>query len=171
MSTSSSPSRQTCYKQAQAMHNKNNNDSLQKLGASECIDAYAINFQTGRGNLILVTKDTASLHGPQVYNNFASAINPRDANCPSDPFDWICGQDIAHGCLKSGATVCPVAYKSIDRKNWSPLGNKVEYCLSDKLPGHFKVQFSITIAYVVIAFNACKAAILFSIFFFVSEDP
>lgn len=159
------------YSQAKALYDKAMNGQLETLTASECINAYAITFQTERGNVILVTNDTGKLAGPRDYSNYDSAITPGSSQCASDPFDWICGHDATHICRERGSSICSVVYKKIDRNEWAPLGNKVDHCLSEKQPGHCKVQFSLTIAYVVIAFNFCKAAILLSIFLFVKENP
>lgn len=150
---------------------KTQNGSLERLTARECLSAYAITFQTDWRHLILVTNDTGTLAGPRVYNNFESAINPGHAQCVSDPFDWVCSQDAAHGCMTGSTTICPVAYKSINASDWEPLGQKVDHCLAEKLPGNCKVQFSTTIAWVVIAFNSSKALILLGIYLFMTEDP
>jgi hypothetical protein len=146
---------------------------LDNLTTRECIDAYAVNFQTQRGNVILVTIDNNGVAGAINYSDYTSALIPGSLNCASDPFDWICGQD---GQAKDCAgvkkeTVCSIAYKSIDPNNWSPMVNRVQYCLSEPLPGQCKVQFSVAIAYTVIMFNFCKALILFSAFFLVREKP
>lgn len=150
---------------------KAGNGSLTRLSASECLSAYAITFQTDYRHVILVTNDTGKLAGPRIYNNFASAIDPGSAQCIADPFDWVCGQDAAHGCMSRGATVCAAKHKSIKANEWEPLGQRVDHCLAEKLPGNCKVQFSTTIAWVVIAFNTSKALVLVGIFFLLRDDP
>ncbi|KIW03154.1 uncharacterized protein PV09_05797 [Verruconis gallopava] len=158
------------YTTVKQLYEKAMNSSLDKLSASQCIDAYAMNFQTERGDVILVTNDQGPLP-VRDYNNFESTINRGSMQCKSNPFDWICGEYFASSCFGGDTDVCSVAYKNIDGDNWSPLGNKVEYCLSEKLSGHCKVQFSVVIAWVVLAFNLCKAIALLLIFFFLSDDP
>ena len=147
------------------------NGTLERLTASECIQAYAITFQTDYRHLFLVTNQTGPLADVRVYNNFDSAITPGSVRCMADPFDWICSQDAAHGCMSTGDVICPVKYKSIDPNNWEPMGQVVDHCLAERLPGNCKVQFSTTIAWVVIAFNTSKALILISIWLFLGEDP
>lgn len=157
--------------EATAMFDKVFNGSLERLTGSQCIDAYALTFQTQRGSLILVTNDTQKLPTARAYSDFDASIHPASILCLGDPFDWICSHDAEHQCLDKSTTPCSVAYKRLHGDNWAPLGNLVDHCLSEKLPGHCKVQFSTSIAIVVIVFNAIKAAILASVFFFVKEDP
>ena len=150
------------------------NGTLERLNPSQCIEEYAVNFATKRRNLILVTNDTDRLAEPRTYNNYNSAVMPPSIRCPSDPFDWICGQrggDCLNRDVENGLELCPVAYKSIDRSRWEPLGNKVDHCLSEQVAGICKVQFSTAIAWTVIAFNLSKVILLLGIFFLLREDP
>jgi hypothetical protein len=149
---------------------KARNGGLERLTVSECIDQYAVNFQTDRRNLILVTNDTNQLHSAYVYDYYSSAIHLSELHCPLNPFAWICGND-GNACLDETDTVCPEEYKGINRDDWRPFKRKIEYCLSEKMDGLCKVQFSSSIAWMVITFNASKVAILLGILLFVGENP
>ena len=147
------------------------NGTLDRLTPTACIDQYAVNLQISRRKLILVSNDTRTLAGPRIYNNYNSAVHPGTIRCASDPFDWICSQNGVTACLDGTTKVCPVAYKSIVRANWTPLGNKIEYCLSETVTQTCKLHFATSIAWTVIAFNASKVVILIGIFLFVRENP
>jgi len=74
-------------------------------------------------------------------------------------------------CLDEDEQICPAKVKNINRDDWAPLGNRVDHCLSEQVPGLCRVQFSLSIAWTVIAFNVSKVAILLIVFFFLREDP
>jgi hypothetical protein len=69
------------------MFEKFKNGNPERLAPSQCIDAYALNFQTERGNLILVMNDTTKLPSPREYSNYNSSIEPGSIQCANDPFD------------------------------------------------------------------------------------
>ena len=67
---------------------------FQRLEKEPCIDAYAVDFLGGRGNLVIITNNSTvdnksllwagSHNGPRDSNTFKSS------NFKSDPFGWMC---------------------------------------------------------------------------------
>ena len=67
---------------------------FQRLEKEQCIDAYAVDFLGGRGNLVIITNNSTvdnksllwagSHNGPRDSNTFKSS------NFKSDPFGWMC---------------------------------------------------------------------------------
>jgi hypothetical protein len=67
-------------------------------------------------------------------------------------YNWIC--DDLPGAICDSRAVSK-------NPNWSVNGYEIDYCLSQLLPPHCKLQFSLTILGVVIAMNLCKCLAMF----------
>jgi len=64
-----------------------------------------------------------------------------------------------------------VVRKSEISGDWKPFGDKVKYCLSQRLREHCKLQFSLHIALLVIILNLLKATVMLILAFSVKERP
>lgn len=149
---------------AKEMSRKVKSGQLETLNIRDCIDAYAQQFVTSRGNLFLVSADNESL--PGVIEYIHSSAEAR-IGCPPNPFYWICG----HVDYLCDTTPCSEGLEEI-RENpvWSPFGKPVTHCLSETLPQQCRLDFTPTVAWVVIVFNAIKAAVLIWTVVRVNED-
>ena len=147
------------------------NGTLEKLENSECIRAYAQDYISNRANLILVkTFTTNATDDPAVYSaNEANFNDDSSTGCLPDPYAWVCGNNHScdSPCQRNVDTVLA------DAVNWLPFttSTKVDYCLSQKVPEHCTLQFSMTIIAIVIAFNIVKAILMAYLAFGMKEAP
>ena len=135
---------------------------------SDCINAYATTFQTSRGSLILVTEDSTNLGFAYGYSTNVALVQ----SCVPNTYGWICGDagPYSHWDCFSDPT-CSARVGSLDRTDWRPFGNKIEYCLSEQINQQCTVEFSLQLAVVVIIFNVLKASVLVYTFLAVKENP
>jgi len=167
------------YTFAQNIRLKAASNQLERLENNDCINAYAIDFQTRQGDLILVTNDT-SPPSPYYYDNLnprnivingsGTIVNDTDGNKESvlNPYGWVCGQSEFYNNTEP---LCSALLGRINRTNWAPFGKPVSYCLADTIEQRCELQLSLELIVVVIVFNLAKALILGSIFLFVKENP
>ena len=146
--------------------------NLTRLNVSDCINAYATIFQTSRGSLILVTEDSTNLGFAYGYSTSLALLDGgksvNGSQCAPDAYGWICGNHESD-CIVD--RTCSAKVGSVDKTDWRPFGNKIEYCLSEQITEKCTVEFSPQLASVVIIFNALKAAVLVYTFFAVKENP
>ena len=107
---------------------KNSAKLLDRLESKDCLSTYATIFPTTRSSLILVTAGNGSNVAPPFnYNNALETIDK--GSCEITPYEWICSGSTIRNCFDSHT--CEATLSSIDPSNWTPFGQKVEYCLSD----------------------------------------
>lgn len=145
--------------------NKAANDKLVRLNNSECIAAYATEFLSNYGNVLLITDDFNStsldfdLLGTSYRGTYGIEFD--------DPFSWICvNHSISnipkHRCsyyipdIQADVDVWIVGNDLADKKHLA----RVKYCLAEPAPALCKVEYSLTWAIVVTVFNFVKAAII-----------
>ena len=139
-----------------------NQSMLQKLDNSACIRKYKDSINSAYADVLVVTtavNKTNSLL--EVWLGVTSELVSLGAETPtplpySASVDWICS-----GLSSIGACVDhPVQTAS----EWSVFGGpalksaSVQYCLSQEVPEHCKLQFSLAIMIVVVVCNVAKAA-------------
>jgi len=124
--------------------------NLTRLNVSECIDAYATTFQTSRGSLILVTEDSTNLGFAYGYSTSLALVDPGNTLCVPDAYGWICGDAGPGHWNCSVDPTCSARVGSLNRTDWKPFGNKIEYCLSEQKVQQCTVEFSPQLAVVVI---------------------
>ncbi|KAL9617707.1 MAG: hypothetical protein Q9160_007540 [Pyrenula sp. 1 TL-2023] len=152
--------------------NARNFDNLTK---EECIGAYANDFLTTRGNLILVS-DLPDPKPPQYLNNSLldlftySFVGYSITNYR--PYDWICDSDSRYdqSCSRRVGALLKRFERGDPwtiRRQWGtfdyrmalangtrgPDGFDIRYCLSEQLPQACSLHFSYSLIFVVIAFN------------------
>ncbi|KAL6705062.1 hypothetical protein ACN47E_007321 [Coniothyrium glycines] len=172
------------------MWNKANSGNLDRLTAAECINQYAQIINSNRGSTFLVTADAnfppAGADEPfnasraYWYDQFM-AVEAEDTDRAGDIYSWIC----------SGSSRIPFCADKVDAIKSDPaswhvggeycltsnttlcnyLSFPVEYCLSEKVEQHCKLQFQPTIAIVITVLNLVKAGLMFYIAFAVLENP
>jgi hypothetical protein len=142
---------------------------LDRLENAACISAYATPFQTTRTHLLLVYEDGADLPGPITYDTEQAVFTPMMLACQPDPYYWVCGNK--QPLCPSDFTPCSVKVKDIAPTEWTPMKEKVSYCLSAPAEQHCKLQFSPQIAWTVVAFNLIKVIVLIFVALGIRESP
>ena len=156
---------------AQEMFLRAQEGTLEKLQPSACIDAYATNFQTSRGSVLLVVPNTSSdrfnVSRPILEFEDQEELPVNEFNrCP--PFGWICNQ-LGRECNRP----CQFRLGSL-RGNltaWQPFHKEILYCLSVKVEENCRLQYSTHLATVVVILNAVKAMIMLYLVFGIKELP
>jgi len=163
------------YNTAQTLRDRLLADELRRMEPQECIQAYATEFQTAQGSVILVTKGDSvetSLDSETVlesiFSQYQYSLNGK--KCKPHAFEWICGGS-GSKCPTTREPCERIWQTDVDANDWSPRGSKVDYCLSEDLEALCRLQFDKRLAYVVIAFNAVKVLVLAYIFLGVREKP
>ena len=124
--------------------------SLQKLANRDCISTYAAEFVSSHANVLVVSSDLE----PQPLNSSISDVWCSQSEGATSVYPWFCGGG-------------PCDANSIaEAATWQFCGyeteycRKIEYCLSQTVEEHCKLQFSGAIMVVVIVCNLCKMIIM-----------
>ncbi|EXA33775.1 hypothetical protein FOVG_15074 [Fusarium oxysporum f. sp. pisi HDV247] len=130
--------------------------SLDNLTALQCINEYAVAFQTKRSDVLLIVNSVESgiSWSKSPYQAFS-----RSGGCDypiSSDYDWICGW-IGSSCSPCRSELPEIRSLSDD---WSPWGKRVKYCLSQPAEQMCRVNFDFQIAVVILAVNFVKAVTL-----------
>jgi hypothetical protein len=144
----------------------NNYDKVQqaagkweRLDNADCINAYSNLFLTSRRNVILVSSASNS----SITNTSNSILDygSTDYTNALDENWWICSMGGQHG----GNLFCNPRDLLSGATSWKVFDYPIEYCLSELKEDICSVQFSVTIMWVVIAFNALKCTAMLWILF------
>lgn len=156
------------------LHEKAQNGLLAELDASRCVDVYATTFQRDRGSLILVTDDADNdgvggnhYRVVSVQHILDPHAHARRQPAQADPYKWVCSQIVnpAYDCNY----YVPRIRDQAANGNWTVVAHpdtensttlRVKKCLSEESPEHCRLQYSLELTVVVIAFNAIKTLIL-----------
>ncbi|QMW25983.1 hypothetical protein G4B84_001228 [Aspergillus flavus NRRL3357] len=133
------------------------NGTLQRLDISQCVNAYATDFQTTSGSLILVTNDTDQSQSVAQQTTFLPQENMRTS--ASDLYQWICSaqaQAKEHTCSQLLSDV----KDQVSKNSWYVDRYRVGYCLAELPPQRCKLEYSVPLAIIVIVFNLVKAIII-----------
>jgi hypothetical protein len=138
------------------IHREAINGTLTPLDTSACIDAYATTWQTKYSTLVLVTEDVNRANKFEYDLITTQAVfSPRPPE-PIDPFYWICDSNPPG----RGEPFCSAHLSQIDRGNWTTNGYHVASCLAENLPGHCRLEYSLSLLVTVMIVNLLKAVIL-----------
>ncbi|KAH7191753.1 uncharacterized protein B0J16DRAFT_353441 [Fusarium flagelliforme] len=146
-------------------------DQLDNLTTSQCINEYAITFQTSRSDVIVVTSPSpkSATEATRSLTSVDSHIFRRKT-CPKDlpfGFEWICP---LASCEETCRSLLPGIKSQPD--DWKPLGdNPVRYCLSRKEEERCRLNFDLYIAAIVLTVNIIKAAVLVRIVRHAPTEP
>jgi hypothetical protein len=124
----------------------------ERLDNKACMEAYSNLFLTSRRNVVLVSGATKS----SITNTTNSVLQygSSDYTKGLDGNWWICSLETQDG----GNMFCNPRQKLATADSWTVFDYPIEYCLSEPKKDICSVQFSLTIMWVVIAFNAAKVA-------------
>jgi hypothetical protein len=124
----------------------------ERLENSACLNAYSNLFLTSRRNVVLVSSASNSTITNYTAQNSILNYGSTDYGSGLDGNWWICsmaGQD-------GGNLFCNPRSLLSDATSWKVFDYPIEYCLSEPKDDICSVQFSLTIMWVVIAFNSLK---------------
>lgn len=137
------------------------NAQWEVLSASDCIQAYAVDFLPNRGDVILVTNSSAN----DARILLSGSPGPGyGVQSEFSPYEWICS-----GTIDGSQSPCIEDWRKIDPATWtvgpwevvstSPESGEqwpVSYCLSETLPPRCQLQFDLPLLIIVIIFNVGK---------------
>lgn len=153
------------------LHTCAQNGTLIRLDVYDCIEAYAIAFQTKHGDLILVTEDVNATSEYEVVTFEDVYIPDSGVTYRGDPYEWLCPNNLTDSC----SSYLPSLYSDAEQDSWVVYGNNANYrvasCLSAPLPERRKLQYSLPLTITVIVVNLVKAAILCYMSVTTSELP
>lgn len=133
---------------------QDNIKALERLDNAACMKAYQSRLLSDRRNLLAVTS-AKPVNSSNLLNVMLELPN-------SDPTGWICS--FLPGRANPGGTriACDVNLAVQHADSWKVGGEAIEYCLSETVQEHCKLQFSKTIMVVVIVCNLAKLCCMLS---------
>lgn len=144
---------------------------LEELTPLECINAYSATFQSTRGNVFLIVEEGV-MGVDDAYGSFSDI--KRTGTCSAETSTkWVYSQfgAEARGCFEQeGNRFLPRL--QANPSTWTPfLGHRVQRCLSKPTDQKCKLNFSVHLAIIVIAFNAVKTLTVLAGIFTLRNDP
>jgi hypothetical protein len=132
-----------------------NSSSLQRLSNSECIEAYATGFVSGRSDVVLVS----TLHSSSNSLLWSKYPSPYVQNgAPDiDHSAWVC-TDIPNTPLFSAP--CTLQRAQQYSTDWTINKIPIEYCLSKVVENHCQLQYNVFILLIVAICNLVKASLM-----------
>lgn len=145
------------------------NGDLHRLDNLECINAYATNFQSTYGTLLLVSETL-----PQVYDEgYFHYFDESTVGVGVESWQWMENfNDYLYldnlNLLRAHSDNLTINSFTLDEVN---VQSKVNYCLAQKLPEICQVKYSLPLLIVVIVFNIIKAGILWGVTVTIDSVP
>ncbi|BAE65698.1 unnamed protein product [Aspergillus oryzae RIB40] len=150
------------------MLDKGLHNELYRLENADCMSAYATNFQSEYGSVLLLTDDFHPNDTDFDFLSIQGASTPVKGN---NPYAWMCCNQTVYACDMQ--TLCrdqlPEIRTHVD--NWIVGGYRVNYCLAEKVPGNCKLEYSLPLAIIVIVFNTVKAIIICAVALTMTDLP
>lgn len=143
---------------------RNNATSLQVLENPACLRAYAGSINSDRGDVLLVSSyDSSNELSPSGCQNPDLTFFPVSPGfLTSDFYEaaavWICNSNTTY---YYGNTTCDLTKSVSTGSSWLFQQWDVQYCLSEQVEEHCKLQFSIAIMIFVICCNFIKMVCMF----------
>ncbi|KAL4875254.1 hypothetical protein BJY04DRAFT_224224 [Aspergillus karnatakaensis] len=133
-------------------------DRLVKLTPQDCISAYATNYQSKYGSLVLVSSDFHPSQSPINLVERQGIAGSMDDGA-YDPYQWLCqdqGQDRPYKSYQCAHYLSDIKQAS----RWMVRGYQVEYCLAEKTEEKCTLEYSLPLAVTVLGTNAVKAVLI-----------
>jgi hypothetical protein len=144
-------------------------EKLERLSAADCVNAYAQNYQSARGNLLLVVSNSTQEFTNGSVATFDTQVAPVTSleDFAPDPFGWICKQ------LGSSHGKCANSISQVQREigNWRPFGSPVQYCMSETVDQHCRVEYTAHLLLVVVLIGLLKTGVMLFIAFRIRDVP
>ncbi|KAE8162407.1 hypothetical protein BDV40DRAFT_288545 [Aspergillus tamarii] len=150
------------------MVQKGLHDELYHLENADCMSAYATNFQSEYGSVLLLTDD---FHPNDTDFDFLSSQGPSTTYKGDNPYAWMCWDHTVYASEMQ--TLCRDQLPEIraHTDNWIVGGYRVKYCLTERVPGKCKLEYSLPLAIIVIVFNIVKAIVICAVALTMTELP
>lgn len=140
---------------------------LQKLGPAECIEAYAKPLQSSRRNVIVIADDK-SRRSADVFDVYHAFVPTERPQAYGEQYSWVCDDKLAY----SDKCLYHVNDLKANPKNWTLSDDaKVQYCLSEKVDEHCKLNVSLPMALVTLLTDLFKILIMFVVAITVHDSP
>ncbi|KAK4234231.1 hypothetical protein C8A03DRAFT_38010 [Achaetomium macrosporum] len=150
----------------EAMHTAAIEGRLDRLDRSACLDAYASNFQSTRGDMLLVTPGFPLPATPPYGKDFriqrnASFVLQNFACGIRQAYQWMCSQDPEYASICSTPCEDVIPRYKADPDGWTPFGvAAVKECYSLPTEERCKLLFSPTLCWLVTALNLFKGILM-----------
>ncbi|KAB8234257.1 uncharacterized protein BDW43DRAFT_318876 [Aspergillus alliaceus] len=144
------------------------NNELYHMNNADCMSAYATNFQSEYGNVLLLTDDFHPNDTDFAFLISEMVSTPVRGN---NPYGWMCCDTTAYFCNPDGLCRDQLPAIRAHPDNWTVSGYRVKSCLAEKLPGKCKLEYSLTLAVIVIIFNIIKAVIICAVALTMTDLP
>lgn len=137
---------------------QNTSSILQNLTKEECMKTYFKDFMSGHGDVLTVSSvvnETDSLLARPLIA--VPNINNDEHSVP--PFSFICHKRILFpdgSAFTSATHDCTLEASLSASRDWRVQNYTIDYCLSQPVEEHCKLQFSLTIMIIVIVCNLTK---------------
>ena len=148
----------------QIQYLQNSASKMELLSKAECVEKYSKPLLTGRRNVLAITSSTKASKSAwhlSVQNSsvlLANAIKPilienhNAGNVIMTPYAWICsGLDYDRGGDKSQCVPQNVALAE-----WTVFGYPIDYCLSEVVNQHCRLQVHQMVGIIVVVCNGLK---------------
>jgi hypothetical protein len=153
---------------AQWLHKRYLEGKLEQLNNQDCIKAYAVPILSDRRNVIVVTENDPQRKA-DVFDAHYAPIPTQNSKDSTEQFSWLCAK---LNIPSSEQCLFHIEHLRRNATNWKVSeGAKVKYCLSQKVPEHCKLQFNLTLSFVVFFVCLFKSLLMFAVAFTVYESP
>jgi hypothetical protein len=133
------------------------NGSLTKYSILDCRSAYAVEFATKVGEVLLVTSDKNISYIDSIYDRDDVAY-PHDVR--EIPYYWTCGDGYSPQPSNGDGKVCTASIASSAVSRWTVNGHDIAYCMVEQTPESCKISFNATIMIFVLVANLAKCTIM-----------
>lgn len=151
------------------MFNLHREGKLERLDKSDCLSAYAQSFQSARGNVLLVVSNSTQGFTEGAFADYEDQEAPMTSLDDSnpDPFSWICKQYTT----RPGSCLSYLSEVRSDIGDWRPFSKQVEYCMSEKVDQHCRLEYSAYLLLLVALIGLVKTAVMVFIIFKIQDTP
>ncbi|KAL2857608.1 hypothetical protein BJX68DRAFT_263170 [Aspergillus pseudodeflectus] len=135
-------------------------NNLTRLTPEECITAYATDWQSKYGGVVLIS---SAFNGSESAIDFVmQQLAPRPADSQQDPFGWVCmeGSKVSDSARQCQSELASVKRDANSTRGWVVDGYKVDYCLVEETPQKCTLEYSLTLSIVVLVTNGVKIAVI-----------
>ncbi|KAK4233848.1 hypothetical protein C8A03DRAFT_47693 [Achaetomium macrosporum] len=143
-----------------AMYRAAVEDRVQRLDPSTCLNAYASNFQSDRGDLLLVTPGFTM---PLMEQNNLGLRTEALYRATTQPYWWMCTQDwrVTEFSLSTNCEDMIPQFKA-HPDSWTPFNVTVKECYSLQTSERCRLLFIPTLCWLVTVLNLFKALLMLS---------
>lgn len=131
-----------------------NTSRVQNMSTSECISTYGTNFVSGHNHVVGITNENGSSPNETVFFTYTTNTGMGSSNS----YPWLCSKN--YTSWNSFGFNCDASAVRKEEE-WIINGKKIDYCLSQIMPQHCTVQFSVQILVAVICMNLMKSVSMF----------